>query len=153
MATVVLAHLRAVETRQNPIDRHQWKRHLARNLYERGMAFTEVRQLFRLIDWLMTLPKDLEIKFRDELHRYEEEKHMPYVTSVERLAMEEGRDKGLIDALKLQLDLRFGSASAELISDIDKIDDRALLLDLLATIVKGESLEDFRRLLQKHAHH
>ncbi len=57
MATVVLAHLRALETRKNPEDRRIWKFRLVRNLYERGMVVTEVRQLFRLIDWLMMLPK------------------------------------------------------------------------------------------------
>jgi flagellar biosynthesis/type III secretory pathway protein FliH len=53
-----------------------------------------VRQLFRVIDWLMALPPEMQEQFREELHTYEKEKQMPYVTSVERLAKEEGRAEG-----------------------------------------------------------
>ncbi|MGH7173403.1 MAG: hypothetical protein ACRELG_24225, partial [Gemmataceae bacterium] len=54
-AQVVLAHLKARETRGNPADRHAWKVRLVRNLYERGFSPKDVRELFRLIDWLMEL--------------------------------------------------------------------------------------------------
>ena len=33
--------------------------------------------------------------FREELERYEEENQMPYVTSIERLAREEGIEEGI----------------------------------------------------------
>ena len=52
-----------------------------------------MRELFHKIDWMMELPKPLEIEFREELTRFEKEKIMPYVTSIERLGREEGRSQ------------------------------------------------------------
>jgi hypothetical protein len=49
-AQVVLAHLKARETHNNPADRHTWKVRLVRNLFERGFSPKDVRELFRLID-------------------------------------------------------------------------------------------------------
>jgi hypothetical protein len=43
--------------------------------------------LYRFIDWVLALPKDLEIDFQEELTRYEKEKDMPYVTSAERIGI------------------------------------------------------------------
>jgi hypothetical protein len=53
-------------------------------LYESGYTRDNIFQLFGLIDWMMALPKDLELMFDTEINRYEEEKKMPYITSVER---------------------------------------------------------------------
>ena len=58
-AEVVLAHLKARETHGDPADRHAWKIRLVRGLYERGFSPKDVRELFRVIDWLMELPPPL----------------------------------------------------------------------------------------------
>ncbi|MCA9221589.1 MAG: hypothetical protein KDA71_14760, partial [Planctomycetales bacterium] len=71
------------------------KMELVRALYSRGLSADEVRQMFRLIDWMMDLPAAAQIRFRDELEQLEKEKNMPYVTSIERLAREEGVELGL----------------------------------------------------------
>ncbi|MBI4861547.1 MAG: hypothetical protein HY815_14990, partial [Candidatus Riflebacteria bacterium] len=65
-----------------------------KGLYDRGLSAKQVRQLFRLIDWMLQLPEELEQEFRVELDRFEEERKMPYVTSVERLARKEGWQEG-----------------------------------------------------------
>ena len=72
-AQVVLAHLKALETRGNPADRHAWKTRLVRNLYERGFAAKDVRELFRVIDWLMELPPALTNVFLQELETIQQE--------------------------------------------------------------------------------
>jgi hypothetical protein len=59
-----------------------------------GYNGERVRELFRLIDWMMHLREDLEVQFKQELHKLEEEMDMPYITSVERLAREEGKIEG-----------------------------------------------------------
>jgi len=41
---------------------------LVKGLYERGLAAEEVRQLFRLLDWMLALPVELEQQFQEELH-------------------------------------------------------------------------------------
>lgn len=62
-AQVVLAHLKAIQTRGNEGERHAWKIRLVRNLCDRGFAAETVRQLFRLVDWLMALPPALDRVF------------------------------------------------------------------------------------------
>ena len=62
---------------------------LIKGLYDRGLDAEQIRQLLRLIDWMVQLPKELEQQCRAEIDRFEEERRMPYVTSFERLAREE----------------------------------------------------------------
>src|SRR5262249_4182874 len=71
-AQVVLAHLKALETRGDPASRRAWKVRLVRGLYERGFTKEKARQLFRVIDWLMELPPRFQQHFEQELHEYEE---------------------------------------------------------------------------------
>ncbi|MEA5512415.1 hypothetical protein VB715_21855 [Crocosphaera sp. UHCC 0190] len=39
---------------------------------------------------MMSLPESIESEFKQEIRSYEEDLQMPYVTSVERLARQEG---------------------------------------------------------------
>ena len=94
---LVLAHLKTLETRGDAATRYAWKFRVIRGLYGRGFGAEQVWQLFRLIDWLMDLPVDLDVQLRQELLRLEEGKQMPYVTSIERLAVQRGREEGLAE--------------------------------------------------------
>jgi hypothetical protein len=89
-ATVVMAHLKAHQTRNNRQERLEWKLSLTRRLYQQGYQRQHVINLFRFIDWLMSLPKNLEQEFWREIRQLEEETRMPYITSVERLGMQRG---------------------------------------------------------------
>jgi len=75
------------------------KRKAAGNSHRRATPLTPYRSptayRFRFIDWLMRLPEELEDRFWQELEQYEEEKTMPYVTSVERIGMKKGMQQGL----------------------------------------------------------
>ncbi len=44
---------------------------------------------------MIRLPEGLERRFLDHIHKVEEEKKMPYVTSAERFGIEKGREEGL----------------------------------------------------------
>ena len=61
-------------------------------------AYTAIRSFagvnVRLVDWMMHLREDLEERFRVELSSFEEERQMPYVTSIERLAEARGEARG-----------------------------------------------------------
>jgi hypothetical protein len=94
-AAVILAQLKVLETRHAPATRWQWKLRLVKGLYDRGLKRQQVRQLFRVLDWMLALPSELEQSFRTDLERFEEARRMPYVTSIERLAREEGLREGL----------------------------------------------------------
>ncbi len=93
-AMVVLAHLITRQTRTDPDARYAAKIKLIKGLYERGWAADEVRHLFRVIDWMVNLPKPLELNFCHEIKQYEEEKQMPFITTPERIGREEGLAQG-----------------------------------------------------------
>ena len=85
------AQIESLRTAGDPEGRFRAKWQLVRSLYRAGYNADDVRELFRLIDWMMHLREDLEQRFRVELTEFEEQMKMPYVTSVERLAKAEGR--------------------------------------------------------------
>ncbi|MEW6220399.1 MAG: cytosolic protein [Thermodesulfobacteriota bacterium] len=98
-AVVVMAHLKARETRDAAIERAWWKFDLVRRLYNRGYARQQVIDLFRFIDWLMQLPEELEQGFFQQLAAVEEDTTMPYVSSVERIGRKKGLEQGLSQGL------------------------------------------------------
>ena len=65
-----------------------------RGLYDLGYNAQQVREIFRLIDWMMHLRVDLEARFEQDLAEFEQERAMPYVTSVERIAEARGEARG-----------------------------------------------------------
>jgi hypothetical protein len=156
-APLVLAHLKTLETRQDPAARQGWKIRVIKSLYERGFTGDQVRQLFRLIDWFMDLPQELEEQLQQELIRFEEEKHMPYITGIERLAEKrgkaegkvEGKAEGRVDTLLQILEKRSATAvPTELASAVRATSDLALLERWVDLALQVTSLEEFRRLAQ-----
>ncbi len=99
-AIVVMAHLRALETKKDHSLRKQWKTELTRLLYEKGYSRTAVINLYRFIDWVLTLPEALEEIFLEELKAYEKEKNMPYITSAERIGRKKELKKSLISFIR-----------------------------------------------------
>jgi len=96
-ALVVMAHLKTQQTRHDKNERKRWKLYLIRKLYERGYKKQDVINLFHFIDWIMRLPEELEEDFRQEITRYEEEKKMRYVSSVERIGIKKGKKEGRLE--------------------------------------------------------
>lgn len=147
-AITVMAHLKTMATRQDDRGRLQWKLNLVKGLYERGYTRETILELFRLIDWMMVLPRELERNFREEFIRYQEERNMPYVTSIERLAREEGIEQGALqtrreDVLDL-LSIRFEEVPSSLAEMINTIGDEALLKTLLRLAATAGSLAEFQ---------
>ncbi|TDN95747.1 putative transposase/invertase (TIGR01784 family), partial [Halomonas ventosae] len=67
---------------------------LIRLLYERGYSREQVVQLFTIIDWMLQLPRALEPAFVQAVYAIQEEKHMPYVNTIERVEREKERQEG-----------------------------------------------------------
>jgi hypothetical protein len=93
-ALVVMAQLRAKLSREGE-NRRKWKYRLLQSLYDRGCDRETIQQLFRVIDWMIRLPEELERQLLTDIYRLEEERHMPYVTSAERFGMERGHALGM----------------------------------------------------------
>ena len=85
-AVVVQAHLAAQATKNKDSQqrRRKQKYTLSIMLYERGWSEQQVIDLYRFIDWVLTLPMELEEAFREDLKTYEEQNNMPYISSIER---------------------------------------------------------------------
>jgi hypothetical protein len=140
-AVVVLAHLKALETRRSPDERQAWKVRLVKGLYGRGMDPEDVRRLFLFIDWAMELPEALEQLFREEAEAIRQEKHMPFMDTFERAAME----KGLLDGIESMLRVRFGAEGLERMPELRQIRDHILLRKILHRAETAASPDDLRR--------
>jgi Putative transposase, YhgA-like len=147
-ARVVLAHLRALQTRHDPEARRRYKLGLVKGLFEQGWTADDVRQLFRVIDWLLDLPRELQEGFEEELYAWEEEKRMPYITSVERSGIEKGLKEGLREAIAIALAAKFGKADKRLMAKVREITDVQKLRALLQVIHGAEKLQEIRDRLQ-----
>jgi hypothetical protein len=151
-AVIVLAHLKALATRRDETQRHYWKTQLVRGLYDRGFNPKDVRQLFRLIDWMIWLPPALEGLFWNEVEKIEEERRMPYVTSVERMGIEKGRKEGRREArledIQRIIKVRFGAEGQVLMPEIEKVDDIAVLGNIIDALLSGDTLDDVRKAWQ-----
>jgi hypothetical protein len=94
-ALVTAAHLLTQRTRKDVQARYTAKWQLAKLLYERDWGKQQIIDLFAVIDWLMTLPPELEKQLWTSISELERNIKMPYVTSVERIGIEKGRQEGL----------------------------------------------------------
>jgi hypothetical protein len=72
---------------------------LVRLLYQRKWDKQRVIDLFRVIDWMMRLPEELEQQLWQEIEILEENEKMQYVTSVERMGIAKGRLEGRLEGL------------------------------------------------------
>jgi hypothetical protein len=144
-ATVVMAHLKAQETRYDGSDRKSWKLFLTRQLYEKGYQREDILNLFQVIDWIMQLPQDLEQEFWQAIEEYEAERHMPYITSVERIGVAQGTLKGRRDAVMEVLETRFGTVPQTIVDGLERITDVDLLKTLLRNAIAVQSLDEFQQ--------
>jgi hypothetical protein len=152
-AALVLAYLNTQETRQDPAERQVWKLRVIRGLYQRGWSAEEVRRLFRFIDWMMDLPAELEEQVWQEIIRFEQGKAMPYITTVERRALErgrqeglqEGRQEGLKEGIELALETKFGADKAKLLAEIQQLHDPEMLRAIYRAIFAATTPDDIRR--------
>ncbi len=112
-ATIVAAHLAALDTRTDPNARYQHKFALMRQLYRKGLARETIVNLFSFIDRVLTLPKEFEIRYNSSIKQLEGEHNVRYITSVERIGREQGLEEGLQQGqstlLKTLLESKFGT--------------------------------------------
>ncbi|MCL1465814.1 transposase [Argonema galeatum] len=148
---VVMAHLRTKATPQNPESRLQWKLNLVRRLYDRGYSREDVVQLFRFIDWVMVLPKELASSFKQVARSYEEGNRMRYVTSIERLAKEEGIVETSRGHIIQFLQTRFAEVPNSIVDTLNGINDASVLQTLFTRSIAISSLAEFQEVLDEMA--
>lgn len=166
-AVVILAHLQAQATRNDPQARYAWKWRLIRGLYERGYERQDVLELFRFIDWLLQLPAELEARLSQSIQAYEEEQKMTYITSVERIGMqkgieqgmqqgmeqgmqqgmEQGMQRGVQQSIMTILHTRFGESAFVLRAAVEALHDLEQLQALLSRALTAATLHDVEAVL------
>ncbi len=139
-AVVIMAHLSTLETLGKPNQRFQSKLTLVRGLYERGYTKNEILELFRLIQWMMVLPKPLEISFKQELKRIQEEGRVPYITDIELDGMVKATRESVVTVLRT----RFGVTPTEVSDRLEAIEDIDVLRKLLEQSITIASIEEFQ---------
>lgn len=155
-AVLVMAHLKTLTTSNKAQERLQWKLSLVKGLYQRGYSRQDILEIFRLIDWMMSLPKDLQRGFKQEILLYEEENQMPYITSIEQLAIEEGMERGRQQGLQqgiIQnarqnlidvLETRFQEVPSPLVELINQIEYPSSLNNMLKRAITIGSIAEFQ---------
>ncbi|MFL5341655.1 MAG: hypothetical protein ACJ8F7_16040 [Gemmataceae bacterium] len=146
-AQVVLAHLKTLETRDQPQDRLAWKLRLIKGLFERGWAELDIRRVIRLIDWLMDLPPELGPLFWQDIETFKKEKHVPFVTTFERFGRLEGKKETYRESIAMFLRSLFGDAGEPVIRLIQQIPDEDRPRDLLERLYRGATLDEIKEQL------
>ena len=159
VAMVVRAHLAALRTRHDLEARYTQRVALVRRLYEEGFSRKDVVFIHGLIDRLMILPRPLMIRFRQELFTIEKDKNMPYVDTLTRMSLQEGRQKGRKEGLQEgreegslaqardsvieALEIRFGEVSNDLRERITALDNLRNLKAQLRRAITVPSIDQF----------
>ncbi|MCE2827959.1 MAG: hypothetical protein LW626_12910, partial [Verrucomicrobium sp.] len=124
-------------------------------LFGAGYTEDEIWKLLRLMDWLMPLPDELMVPFRDDLHQLQHPNRMPYVTSFERLSRQEGRregrqegrQEGVLCASRESifdvLETRFGEIPFALRERVNALDDEQALKELRRRAILIPALDQF----------
>ncbi len=129
------------------------KQTLVRLLFERHYSRDEVVALFRLIDWMLHLPEKQAIIFEADLESLEAEYDMPYLSSIERRALqkgieqglekglEKGRSRGRLQQLRTLLEHRFGPLPEWTVERLGKASP-GLLDDWAVKLLDASRVED-----------
>ncbi len=94
-AIIVMAHLKTQDTRLDEDRRYNAKLDLVRMIRKKGFSLDTFRNIFGVIDWMMQLSDEKEMRFNAEMRKIEEEIQMTFMSHFETLTMEKGIEKGI----------------------------------------------------------
>jgi hypothetical protein len=145
-AIIVMAHLKALATRHDVTARFNWKVYLVRRLYMGGFSREDVLELFRILDWALSLPDELTRSFEETIIQFEEES-MPYITSIERLGQKRGELREARLSVVEVLQARFATVAPSIVEALNRIEDIGVLRALLNRAVMVQRLDEFAQAL------
>lgn len=158
-ALAAKAQIAALKTSRDPDNRRKARWLLTRSLYEHGYSKAAVAEAYRLIAWMMRLPERQALIFRQQLIEFEKERHMPYLTDTEEIAIEQGKiegrhegrlegiEEGKVEAQRAAivdvLEVRFRRVPESLRGAIRGIEEPGALNRLLRTAITCSDIEAF----------
>ncbi|MEC5159724.1 MULTISPECIES: DUF4351 domain-containing protein [unclassified Janthinobacterium] len=134
-ALVTAAHLLTRQTKGDVACRAAAKRRLFALLFQRTWDKQRIIDFLNVIDWMMQLPAELNNELWADIPAMERSNAMPYMSYFERkfrgegeeIGRREGRQEGLRNILKLQLEERFGALSKDAGERLAAASDEQLL--------------------------
>ncbi len=164
-ALFVLAHLATLKHRGNYELMANEKRWLFRKMLEGGYNATQIRYLFKVVDYFMNLPPELEREVDAIVEEVRRKQKRSWLSPWERRVLERGARKGLMDglqqglqqgiqqglrkAIQANLEVRFGQIPVEVLNLIQQVSRESELDKLLRQSIQVESLEQFKALLRE----
>ena len=145
-AIIIMAHLRALESRKDMHQRSTFRRELTKLAYEKGFDKKIVLEITRQLDWLLALPQELSLAHRQWVVEYEKEKAMPFVSIFESASRQEGQ---LVMALR-PLRKRFGELDEATQKRLERLPSERLE-ELSEALLDFTSISDLRTWLQSKA--
>jgi hypothetical protein len=159
MAQVIEAHRLAQATTGQAGQRRVGKLALVRRLVNAGLSKDDFLACYRLIQWLLALPKPEELNYLQGLNELRKETDMPHISMYDQLILEQGLEQGLRkgkeqgrqemlrDLIRDHLTQRLGSLPDQLTDRLAQIQAEPELRRLVQAASHARSVESFTRLL------
>jgi len=155
VAKVILAQRIAQRTARNSPDRFRLKLEWLERLVEQGFSAADTPKLFRMMERMTPLSRDLDIEFHRQLHHYRSHKTMTFITTLEQFAMEKGLSQGIsqgiqrglqagwVQALKSLVAMRFSDWNPAWDRHLESIQDASRFQELQRLAMTLPTAEEF----------
>jgi hypothetical protein len=94
-AIITRVHLAKITSEKDTDKRYSFRLDLTKELYSRDYSKEQIIRLYRFIDYVLKLPEPEALQFNEEMELFEEAQTMPYMSTIERMAREEGLLQGI----------------------------------------------------------
>jgi flagellar biosynthesis/type III secretory pathway protein FliH len=98
---ITLAHLRTQQARHDPDQLYEAKWQLTKLLYQHGWRKERIIILFKVINWMMSLPEPHQQRFWQAILKLEKERKMEWISPLEQSFIDKGWKKGLEQGMEL----------------------------------------------------
>ena len=155
VAKIILAQRIAQRTARNSPERFRLKLQWLDRLVEQGFSADDTPKLFRMLERMTPLSRDLDIEFHRQLNQYASHKTMTFITTLEQFAMEKGLSQGLerglsqglqagwVQSLKSLVALRFSDWDPAWDNRLESIEDPSRFQELQRLAMTLPSSEAF----------
>ena len=140
-ALATRAFLKTLEVEGDAQETYRWKKVFLLELYRLGMLRETVRKLYKFIDWIMRLPKEMETQLYYDLKTIEEKNVMPHLTTAERIGMEKGME-ALQRIVSTIITAKFGENGRPLAERATQVENLASLEELSKKIITAQNISE-----------
>lgn len=99
-AVITRVQLAKIKSEKEPDKRYSFRLDLTKELYNRNYSKEQIIRLYRFIDYVLRLPEPKALQFNKEMELFEEARTMPYISTTERMAREEGLLQGISEGIE-----------------------------------------------------